>query len=932
MAARPAKNDWKQFEDQIIEKIDVLEEFKRLVPIRTASDKPTAKGWLKVHAFDREDNNASAYIGIEGPCKGLYRDWADPSKSTQHLFHLAAKKKFNGDRIAARNDYAKQLGIAMPGSEERKSKVDSVVISGAPTAGQLDLFTTTKSGITSKAIIESGCLSGTYPKNWRLESRTRVFAAPMYGSRWLFDGPITAYHIFSIDARNKVRLYAGKGEPAKEEKTLTLGEYGLMNVGGLSRLDEVSTVWLVEGISDMLAVQSIIAGSDHAVYSCGGCNNHIKPEWVDKFAGKTCYVCFDVGDSNDAGQRGAIVNCALLAKAAKEVRNVTLPAGSDGGKNDLRAWITEGKRTYADMLSLAALMPVWVGGDSSSGSASKDEPSLPVGSPHQHLLDRLGCVVVGQVESTSHIVIHSLAGSQRMVIKAMSSFGIHEAQMMFGVDVANSVISLAKTPEPGKVSLFEVRTAIAAAANGKIATDVGAMGGGVWMHEDEIILVGKGFAHKYGQDKKLTQIARPTFGGRRLDYSNQIDWYTEEMMQELLRRAESLEWRHEVVGELLSLFGMWDNWEVKSSNEIAAGLVLATFVQTCWEFRPHVCITGPSNSGKTMLIDKCMSGIFNGLCASMQKGTEAGLRQKVKSDAVAVVIDEFEADRHRKDILELLRTSTRGGKTPRGTATGKGQDYGLKHLCWVSAIEVGLTQEADQNRFIRLVLCGLDADRDPAKRMQLPSRMSMADLGHRASACAIYTIREARGLVEKISRTAHLKGVSGRYIESLAVPASMLALNRGWSLDTACGWVEQMANERHVASRQTSDEEELIEAIQSSKTTEGGRQFAISSLVESVMNDVVGANWDFDANAHVRGADADRMLQGNGIRVLREEKACFIHPKTVTRFLLQNTRFAEMAIGDILERVGGAVRESRRIAGHPKKGVMVPITSLFSAD
>ena len=931
--SRPTNDEWKEYEQQILDRLNIAEEWKRLVGIEPLGE-PNANGWIKCRAYNREDNTPSAGICVSGEKRGNYRDLGAAGGGYTNLFTV------RGDLLRktwkeGRDKYAEELGIKKPGSDEKRKKTDSFAKSsggGSPVQSQYEMYSEGKPGVSKQSLVDIGVLSGTYPSNWKLDSRTSVFAAPMFGGRDLADEPPTGYHLFSINPARKIRKFSGKDKPIDEVKTLTLGEYGLMGLDGLLRLKQATHVWVCEGLSDLLAVQSVLDKSTgHVVVTGGGCNQAPKPHWIEPhFIGKTVYVCFDVGDADDQGQKGAAVWCGAMNRVAKEVRNVALPVGQDGSKNDLRAWIVDGKRTYADMLSLAALMPVWKG---ASSSDDLSEPQLlPDHSPHLHLLDRVGCIVSGQIESTSHIAIHSVKTGQRMVVKSLNAFGLHEAQMMFGVDVVASVVSTLKEPEPGKVTLFDLRTAIAAAANGKVVSDGDSSGGGVWPIGDDVVLVGKNFSHRYTTDKKLLAITKPVWGGRRLDYSSQIDWYTEDMMQEMLHRAEDPEWRKDVAGELLSLFAMWNNWEYGTSAEIAAGLVFATFVQTCWEFRPHVCITGPSNSGKTMFIDKCIPGIFNGLCASVQKATEAGLRQKIGNTAVAVAIDEFEADQHRPKVLELLRTSTRGGKTPRGTAGGKAQDFGLKHIAWVSAIEVGLTQEADQNRFIRLALNGLDSNRDPSKRLRLPTKMSLSDLGHRASACAIYTIREAKRLVEQISSTAHSDGVSLRYIESLAVPASMLALNFGWPLATAVEWVQGIAVERQLAVRQTSDEEELIEAIQSSKTTEGGRQFAISSLVESVLNDVVGANWDFDANMHVRGIDADRMLQGNGIRVLRKEDSCFIHPKTVTRFLLQNTRFAEMAIGDILERVPGAVREHRRIAGHPKKGVKVPMSCLFCAD
>ena len=52
----------------ILERLDILAVCRDL-GVRIAGS-PTAKGWLPVHAVGREDAQASAAVGIEGPVKG----------------------------------------------------------------------------------------------------------------------------------------------------------------------------------------------------------------------------------------------------------------------------------------------------------------------------------------------------------------------------------------------------------------------------------------------------------------------------------------------------------------------------------------------------------------------------------------------------------------------------------------------------------------------------------------------------------------------------------------------------------------------------------------------------------------------------------------------------------------------------------------------
>lgn len=915
-------NKWDEVTHEIYQKMDVIAEWKKL-GLKIASDNQTAKGWIRCYAIDRNEDTASAGICLDGDRRGHYKDHA---RKYSNIIAIAAKARGVTWR-EQRNSYAKSLGIPLPDVDERSRFWESFVSSsggGSPTNGQLELYCEFKDGVLPRALIEVGVIAGTYPSNQRVESRNVVFAVPMFGSKYLADGPPTGYHMIAIDSRRMVRIPQGRGEPHKDAKVASKGETGLMNLDGLNRLESATHVWIVEGITDLLAVQSLIdTSSRHVVLSAGGCSQHPKNEWINPhFAGKTVYVCFDVGDADDAGQNGAKVWCQSMSKVAKEVRNVVLPAG-ENGKNDLRSWIVSGKKTYPDMLSLASASPTWDVAESQSTAI------LAQHSPEQNILDKLGCIVSGQIEGTNGIEIHSTRTGQRMVVR-LSSFMMHDAAMMFGGDVAQSVISTLREPEPGKHTLTEVRMAIASAACGKIVSSSDALGGGTWEIGGDIVLIGKNFAYRYTRDRKYERLLKPMHGGKRFDYSRQLDWYEPESMGYLLEKAADLAWRRRAVLEAIEVFKMWDNWEFPESNpEVAAGLVLATWVQTMWDYRPLVSVTGETGSGKSTFVDSTLSEMFNGMTINIGRPSEAGIRQKVGNTAGAVIIDELDKAKRRDEVLPLLRTATDGIETSLGTADGKGQGYILHHICWCAGIDSGISEEGDRNRYICLTLKRIDRNRSNSKRLIPPMPMVLRDLGHRLSACAIYTIREAKELASQVHSNVKAPGVNTRYIEGLSVPAAMLSLNLGWSKGEAEAWVEDLTVERKLHERQTSDEEELIEVILGSKVTESGRQHTISSLIHAVMSNIGTTEMAFNHEEVVRACDADRMLQANGIRVDAKDGFVIINTREVTRFLLQNTRFATIAIGEILDRIPGASRSVHRVSKHTKRCVSVPVEMLM---
>lgn len=333
-----AKLKWQEATQQILQSLDIAAEYA-LLGVRMAGGgkaKVSAKGWMQCHAIDREDVSPSAGINVgDGPMRGRYKDFAGDGK-TINLFDFAATKagKFGGDWKQARNHYARQTGVKLPeGAEELVA--DRLELYDA-SFGVLSAYAAGKPGVTVRALKAVGAKGARWPKGLSAEKTNHVLAFPMYGSA-LLDLEPTAWHLVSSQPRLKIRVFQGKGNPDKLEKTLTLGEYGLMGVDALNRLADAEVVWIVEGISDLLALTEAwlawrdevgeVVANKHVVISAGGTSYQCKPEWVDLFAGKDCRVCFDVGDKDDAGQSGAKAWARTLLKVAKCVRNVALPLG-----------------------------------------------------------------------------------------------------------------------------------------------------------------------------------------------------------------------------------------------------------------------------------------------------------------------------------------------------------------------------------------------------------------------------------------------------------------------------------------------------------------------------------------------------------------------------------------------------------------------------
>jgi hypothetical protein len=130
-------------------------------------------------------------------------------------------------------------------------------------------------------------------------------------------------------------------------------------------------------------------------------------------------------------------------------------------------------------------------------------------------------------------------------------------------------------------------------------------------------------------------------------------------------------------------------------------------------WRPAGLLTGRSESGKSTIVNKIIAPLSLPLIFSGGESTEAGIRQDVSINAVAIVVDEAEGDtdkkrRRRNDTLSLMRQSTsdEAPKVAKGTIDGKGMRFTMRSMFLFAAINPEVEAVADDNRMFLINLEG----------------------------------------------------------------------------------------------------------------------------------------------------------------------------------------------------------------------------------
>lgn len=426
------------------------------------------------------------------------------------------------------------------------------------------------------------------------------------------------------------------------------------------------------------------------------------------------------------------------------------------------------------------------------------------------------------------------------------------------------------------------------------------------------MLVNAGSAMFYGGPKQIEHITHPRFRERLLSFESGAHlWYDGEDLSRLLVQAEDERWRKDVVDDLVDLFRRW-RWRGKQDVMVVVGLVLATWIQTIWAWRPRIDVLGGTNTGKSFFC-KAVAGLFRDCCIFTSDTTAAGLRQKIRNSAVAVMVDEVDGKNKAKmakqrEILEMLRSASRGTAALRGTGGGqKGLEFTLRHLVWVAGISIANSEQADKNRAISLNL--IPPTIEKRGKLVVPPTDELQELGQRVLAASVWAAKDAVRLAVEL-KTHRVTDVDPRVIESYAVPAAMLATvldyDQGDASQMMTGMLQDVAAEGEIES----DETALISEILSSTRRIGTVNYTVGQMLQKIKTD-----------PHYSGREGlDRELATVGIRVANGN--IVIQYKSVRKLFHRDSDWHGQPVDQFLRRIDKHQPVQGSIGGNKGRGVM----------
>lgn len=146
-------------------------------------------------------------------------------------------------------------------------------------------------------------------------------------------------------------------------------------------------------------------------------------------------------------------------------------------------------------------------------------------------------------------------------------------------------------------------------------------------------------------------------------------------------------------------------WESPIYADLLAGWLATAIVCGGLEWRTHCWITGNQGSGKTQVVKRIVGSVLGDLAIyPLGATTEAGIRSRLRSDAMPVVFDESETDKYaeqrRQAVLGLMRQASSDGRGTimKGSANHEAHEFAVRSSFMLSSIGVGLKEAADLTR------------------------------------------------------------------------------------------------------------------------------------------------------------------------------------------------------------------------------------------
>ncbi len=410
---------------------------------------------------------------------------------------------------------------------------------------------------------------------------------------------------------------------------------------------------------------------------------------------------------------------------------------------------------------------------------------------------------------------------------------------------------------------------------------------GIWQEDNKIYLVNGDQILLWNGEKFVNQTI-PIINNKIITLSN-TRWLDNKLLL-TSSKADSKIDLHKVFQQLFEILNQWHFLDQNMVKYITAFIMLAPF-STLMKWRPIVYILGKRGVGKTTLLD-LLQTLWGSLVVRLDKTTAYAIGQSVGNTAKIPILDEFENDRHIIDILTLLKNTTgeEGGTITRGTIGRNSAKYRIKQMFWLASIYAPV---ADAAVFSRLAL--FEMGKYTNSTLHFPTVEEISQLRHLIISSVMPLWNEIETTASQYRKDKNLYTVQdGRLIDNYAYASALVDI-AGFE-----GGMPSYINEITFAE----DEQTILDTILESKIKYAEFEGNISEALVK-----------------------ENDLEAFGLKPITHDKMKFlaIKPEVVVRQLLKDTRYKDMDISAVLERVPGALKSVViKMNGRSTRCVLIP--------
>lgn len=381
-------------------------------------------------------------------------------------------------------------------------------------------------------------------------------------------------------------------------------------------------------------------------------------------------------------------------------------------------------------------------------------------------------------------------------------------------------------------------------------------------------------------------------------------------------------------------------WSMQGSALLLAGWAFLAPICGALKWRPHIWITGGAGSGKSTVQRDFCYALTRGVAKYGQgDSTEAGVRQKLASDALPVLIDEFETnddkEKARVDgVIAMIRKSSSESEaeTMKGTISGDGVSFKVRSMFCLASINTKLDKQADMDRITKLLIRVPPKDGSQIEHWKkleadlynishddsLPSRLMAR------SVSMVPTVLQAVKVFVKVASQRFSSQRMGDQYGTLIAGCWCLTNDHAPSEEEARDVVFGYNWDEHTEDQDQDDAKSALDAILNSKIRMANPAGDVT--IDELIRESLSTHHEGLVDQKVAAA----TLKRHGIRV-EEEKGVLLFGTNVPNLkaLLKNTSCSTDVRGQLLRLNGAGRWQTERFSGASSKCVSLPLSAIL---